>query len=479
MKSSTKKVLNIIFRIISLVSFLILILFCVYIYRLDMLPIKYLSLLYIIIGVIYALLFVFTIPKKIKIGFKIAATVFLIFFSTAFVFGIRYVDKTIDFLDRINQRLSQQEIYYVAVLDDSQVTKIGELSNKNVGIYRNNSYDKVVTKFNALVSSEVKDYESPLDLLEDLDSNEIDAVVINGTLMDLLDTDLAYLDLELKVIGELSVEVKNVDAVKYADVTSQSFNIFVAGGDSYGSIDRVMNTDVNMIISVNPKKHTILLTSIPRDYYVILPSYNAYDKLTHAGYYGIQESILTVENLLDIDINYYVKVNFSTIENLVDAIGGIDVYSDYTFTEDSSHNNYKYVKGLNHLNGAQALAFVRERHSFKDGDVQRVKNQQKVIEAVINKVSSSSTIINNYTKLLSSISDSFATNIESKSIKRLVKMQLKDMSGWSIESQNLVGHGGSSTTCYSLKGLNLYVMLQDEESVSDASNKIKSFMNVE
>ena len=220
-----------------------------------------------------------------------------------------------------------------------------------------------------------------------------------------------------------------------------------------------------------------MLTSIPRDYYVNLPGKgeNAYDKLTHAGYYGIGESVKTVEKLLDIEINYYVKVNFSTIEGVIDAIGGVDVYSDYNFTEDSSGNYYRYKKGKNHLNGAKALAFARERHAFKDGDVQRVKNQQKVLTAIIDKVTSSTALITNYTEILDSVKKNFATNMDTKSINRLVKMQINDMRGWSIESQNLVGTGASEKT-YTFPKMRLYVMKRNDESVKVAQNKIKEFI---
>ena len=167
------------------------------------------------------------------------------------------------------------------------------------------------------------------------------------------------------------------------------------------------------------------------------------------------------------------------IEKVVDAIGGIDVKSDFAFTEDSTWppKHYYYKKGINHLNGNQALAFARERLVFPDGDVQRVKNQQKVITAIVDKISSSATIINNYTKILDAISSSFATNLDTKSINRLVKMQLSDMRGWSIDSQNLVGYSATSKNCYSIPNWNLYVMKQNPESVKTASDKIKEFIN--
>ena len=295
----------------------------------------------------------------------------------------------------------------------------------------------------------------------------------------LLDTDLADMKLKLKEIYKVYVSIEKTDIVKVVDITKKPFNIYVAGGDAYGSIDNVTNTDVNMIITVDPINRKVLLTSIPRDYYVNLPSFgdDAYDKLTHAGYYGIEESAKAIENLLDIDINYYVKVNFSTIEGVIDAIEGVDVYSDYSFKADIYPDYFTFKKGMNHLSGKQALAFARERHSFKDGDVQRVKNQQKVLTAIIKKITSSTTLVTNFSQILDSVGNSFSTNMETKNINRFVKMQLNDMRGWSIESQNLIGTDLYTKETYTYPSLELYVMKQDKKSVDAAKEKIKGYLN--
>ena len=193
--------------------------------------------------------------------------------------------------------------------------------------------------------------------------------------------------------------------------------------------------------------------------------------------YGIEiveEAVEAIENLLDIDINYYVKVNFSTIEGVIDAIKGVDVYSDYSFNE-CAYGIYHFNKGMNHLNGKQALAFARERKSFSDGDIQRVKNQQKVLTAIIDKVTSSTTLVTNFSQILDSVGNSFSTNMETKSINRFIKMQLNDMRGWSIESQNLVGTDLYTYT-YTYPNLQLYVMKQDENSIAMSKNKINKYL---
>ena len=484
MKKIKKRfIANILFNTIALISTILAIVFCVYIYKLDMIPSKYLITAFIVIGVIYLILIAFTLPKKMKKTIKIVCCVFFIINALVFGYGIKYSDKTIEALDKISYDLSQKEDYEVKVLSKSNITDVNGLKNKKIGIFKNDSYEDVVKYLKKDVEVEIKDYEDPVKFFEDLSEGTIDAVIASDTVYGLLEEDLAYMKLELKTVHFVGVPIKgNVEeVVKVVDVTNTKFNIFIAGGDKTGSINKVMNTDVNMIVSVDPVNHKLLLTSIPRDYYVVLPSKgeNAYDKLTHAGYYGVQESIRAVENLLGIEINYYAKVNFTTIEKVVDAIGGIDVYSDYSFREDATWDHYYYKKGINHLDGKRALAFARERHAFSDGDVQRVKNQQHVIDAIIKKMTSSTTLMANYTDILDAVSANFATNLDRKSISRLVKAQLSDMRGWTSESQNLVGYSSSSKNCYSLKGWDLYVMKQNPDSVKKASEKILKFMSDE
>ena len=482
-KKSNKKskvISNIIFNVIALASTIMAVVFCVYLFKLDMLPSKYIRIVFIGLGVFYLILLAVTLPRHMKIGFKIAACIFFLVFGFGFAYGIRYVDKTISFVDKINDELKQKEEYQIKALSKSKLTK-ENIKGKKVGIFKNSNYDKIIKVINKNdFNFEIIDYEDPLKLFEDLEDGKIDLVVASDNVYDLLETDLSYMKLELDDVETLEVPIdeKTEEIVKVVDVTNTPFNIYIAGGDKYGSINKVMNTDVNMVASVDPVNHKILLTSIPRDYYVVLPSKgeNAYDKLTHAGYYGVGESVKAIEKLLDIDINYYAKVNFSTIVGIVDAIGGVDVYSDFNFCQHKS-KTMCYKKGWNHLTKDSVLPFARERKAFNDGDVQRVKNQQKVLEAVIKKITSSKTLISNYTNLLDTISKNFSTNIDTKSINRLVKMQISDMQGWTFESQNLVGISAMSTKCYSIPNMNLYVMKQDANSVNSASKKIKDFFD--
>ena len=467
------------FRAIAIISIIIFIVFGIMLYVLDMIPFKYLIIFYIVFGLLYLYLFITSFPKKIKNKFKISSCVFLILFGTIFGVGIKYLNDTMDFVGVISKDLFQKEVYYVMTLENSKYKDIKDLEGKSIGIYSSKNSTKASNELNKKIKNISKEYKNVVELFEDLQDNRIDAVLINESTKNLLDTDLADMKLKLNEIYKVYVSIEKTDIVKVVDITKKPFNIYVAGGDAYGSIDNVTNTDVNMIITVDPINRKVLLTSIPRDYYVNLPSFgdDAYDKLTHAGYYGIEESAKAIENLLDIDINYYVKVNFSTIEGVIDAIEGVDVYSDYSFKADIYPDYFTFKKGMNHLNGKQALAFARERHSFKDGDVQRVKNQQKVLTAIINKVTSSTTLVTNFSQILDSVGNSFSTNMETKNINRFVKMQLSDMRGWSIESQNLIGTDLYTKETYTYPSLELYVMKQDKESVDAAKEKIKGYLN--
>lgn len=464
------------FRTIAILSIIIFIVFGIMLYVLDMIPFKYLIIFYIVFGLLYLYLFITSFPKKIKNKFRISSCVFLILFGTIFGIGIKYLNDTMDFVGVISKDLFQKEVYYVMTLDDSKYKNIKDLDGKSIGIYSSKNGEEAIKLLDKKIKSTSKEYKNVVELFEDLQDNKIDAVLINESTKNLLDTDLADMKLKLKEIYKVYVSIEKTDIVKVVDITKKPFNIYVAGGDAYGSIDNVTNTDVNMIITVDPVNRKVLLTSIPRDYYVNLPSFgnDAYDKLTHAGYYGIEESVKAIENLLDIDINYYVKVNFSTIEGVIDAIKGVDVYSDYSFNE-CAYGIYHFNKGMNHLNGKQALAFARERKSFSDGDIQRVKNQQKVLTAIIDKVTSSTTLVTNFSQILDSVGNSFSTNMETKSINRFIKMQLNDMRGWSIESQNLVGTDLYTYT-YTYPNLQLYVMKQDENSIAMSKNKINKYL---
>lgn len=270
-------------------------------------------------------------------------------------------------------------------------------------------------------------------------------------------------------------------------VTEKPFNIYISGMDYRGDIDKTEGrSDVNMVVTVNPRTHRILLTSFPRDYEVELSNHNgATDKLTHTGMYGIKVGEDAVSQLTGVKMNYYVKVNFTTIQKFIDAIGGVTVNSDVDFTSevweggdsegDKVVSRHHFVKGENHLDGQLALSFARERHAFEDGDNQRIRNQQAVFQAILEKISSSTTLLNKYNKILGAVGDYMRTNMSEKEIQSIVKMQLDEMPSWYVEKYDVKGYDSYKTT-YSGGSQELYVMEHDEDSLATARANIKTVM---
>ncbi len=278
-------------------------------------------------------------------------------------------------------------------------------------------------------------------------------------------------------LGTLSflsdTSVKNENAV--GDIRRDPFNFIITGIDVDGTIDEEGRSDVNMLVSVNQKTHQILMTSIPRDYEIYMPDHdNAMDKLTHTGFYGVQSTIGAEEQLFDTTVNYYVKVNFTTVERFIDAVGGVDVVSEYEFTP-VKMKDWTVKEGLNHMNGKQALAFARERKAFLTGDNQRIKNQQLVFEALLKKAMSSRTMILSYNKVLSNLRDYFEMSFSSRETRNLVKFQLAKNPGWKIFKNTVVGGDGSLPT-YSTGGAYAYVMTQDATSIENAKTLINAVL---
>ncbi len=272
--------------------------------------------------------------------------------------------------------------------------------------------------------------------------------------------------------------LSNAEANK---ITKEPFVLYLSGVDTRGDLTEKARSDVNIIAAVNPVTKQVVLINTPRDYYVDLAGTNSKDKLTHAGLYGVQTSMDTLGNLYGVNVEHYIRINFAGFIDIVDALGGVDVYSDQAFTSVGSPGYYDpttFVEGWNHLDGKAALAFARERHAFKTGDVQRGINQMKVIDAMLNKIKSPALLMG-FTKILDAVADSFVTSLSTNQISALVRMQLSDFAEWNIERYTVTGTSGSSTKCYSAKGQKLYVMKPDEASVAKAKEMIATVLGGE
>ena len=264
-------------------------------------------------------------------------------------------------------------------------------------------------------------------------------------------------------------------------ITKEPFVVYLSGVDNRGELTEKARSDVNILAVVNPTTKQVALINTPRDYYVDLAGTDSKDKLTHAGLYGVETSMATLGNLYGVNVEHYIRINFAGFISIIDAVGGVDVYSDQAFTSVGSPGYYDpttFAEGWNHLDGKSALAFARERHAFASGDIQRGINQMKVIDAMANKLKSP-TVLMSFSKLMDAVSDCFVTSLSQEQISALVRMQLSDLANWDIQSYSVTGSSGKSSQCYSAKGQSLYVMKPDESSVAQAKELIASVLGGE
>ena len=411
-KSGNKKVLS--FKKYLVILLVILsFLFAVLIYFINVLPMEYFGVfvaVVVIIDLIVSLLLLSNGKVKNLIG-----GLFSLLLIVAIVFGINYSLNTMDFFKQFGFNEYKSENYNIIVLKTSNYKKISDLKNKVIGHLDKSKYEgleKAIDKLNKNISFKSKSLNDSSELLTSLEEKSIDAIILEDAQLEILKEANDDLYNSIRKLDAIKVEIKNEDIGKSVDVTNKPFNVYISGIDTYGSINKVSRSDVNILMSVNPIKKEILLTNIPRDYYVKLHTFKEYDKLTHAGIYGVNESIKTIEDLLDTKINYYIKVNFTSLVDIVDALDGITVNSNYNFV---SKDGYSYVKGANVLDGKKALSFARERKSFKEGDRVRGENQQLVLTSLINKAMSPK-IITNYVDILKALKGKFVTNINDDEI---------------------------------------------------------------
>lgn len=472
-KRTKSQKLPIFFLIMSLIFIIITGVFITSIIKMNLLPGKYV-LIFSLVELIITVLIICGLAKKHKTyKLNIFSLILAIIFSVIYIFAINYANATNKFLGNMFRDIIETEDYYVVTQKNSQYNKISELKNKNIDLFQieDDVEQEIKNKSNASLNKK----DSMQDVGNSLMDGRCDAIAVSSSQYNMLDELIENFKADTKIIYTATHKIEKTEDIEDSsseyNVANKVFNIYISGIDTSGNISNVARSDANIIATVNLSKHEILLTSIPRDYYVTLHSKKAKDKLTHSGIYGINETVTTVEDLLDIDINYYVRVNFTTVIKLVDILDGVDVNSEYSF----STGSYSFRKGMNHLDGDAALAFSRERYAFIDGDNQRVKNQQKVIEAIVNKVTGSTTILTKYTSILNGLNGCFQTNISQDEISTIVKDQLNSMPSWTIKNNALVGTGSYSST-YSMGSQELYVMIPNQTSVKQATTMINDVL---
>ena len=457
--------------LITIISLLLSSYLIIELKNINILPNKYLLIISTILLLLNTIGIITLLLKNKWI--KIITTIIYIIILLLNIIGLYYINNTKNFFKNgFNNNNLEIKKYNVLVLKTSKYQKIEDL--ENIG-YLNNVIESKIY-LNQIDIKEKIEYKAIYPLYEDLINKKIQSIILDESYIDLLETDYKDILENTRLIYSFDItkEIKNKEQTKEL----KPINIYISGSDSRsGLIEASSRTDVNMIMTINLKERKMLLTSIPRDYYVKLHGTSGYkDKLTHSGIYGIEMSKHTLEDLFNIKIDYTIKVGFQSVINIVDLIGGIDIYSDSTFTTHCKDGGAEqtYIKeGLNHLTGPQALSYARERYAYIEGDNHRIQNQQQVLEAIITSSFKSKNAVKQYKEFLESFKNLYRTDIPDSLIKKYIKNQLEDNKPWTIEKQVVTGTGDSNIT-YSMPGRYLYVMIPNNKSVEKATNNINN-----
>lgn len=437
---------------------------------LGMLPMKYITLAGLVLLCLW-LVCVLTQVNRKKSG--ILGKVYGIFMIAGLSVGVFYIAKTTNLIGQISGNAFKTEKVVVAVLDSDPAEKLEDAAEYQFGIQFDKGADTMESAL-ATISEELGQdvetiqYDNLKEQAEALYSGEVQAIVYNTAYSNVIESELEEYGEKARVIYSTQAKVSlNVSQGTDDSLTTKPFTMYISGLDVYeDTVDQGQRSDVNIIAVVNPKTHQILLVTTPRDYYVTIPgvSEGMYDKLTHAGSYGIDTSMATLGELYETEINYYAQLNFTALIEIVDILGGLDVESEYAFTtsEDSGYV-MDVQKGKNHFNGVQALAFARERQNVEGGDLQRGKDQQAVITAMIKKMLSP-TMLLKANSILETVGRNVETNVSQEQINALIRYQLSKNPQWSILSLSAEGETGEDA-CYSAGGEILSVVYQDEESI--------------
>lgn len=443
--------------------------------KMNILPVKYL----VIFGVIIVVFNVVAFLATRNPGFGIGMLVLSIFLTAVLVFitfTVNKVDRTIqNVVDNGNENVTEMVI---VVLNDCKVEDLTDLNQYAVGYIMDSDSEatgKVLDDIRTNAGGvRFDEFDDKFKMIDALYARTINAIVINKAYIAMIDEIEGYETFSKDVKVIYSADIKNyINIVPEHETSLDAFIVYFSGIDTFGWVGTRSRSDVNILAVVNTKTRHIQLINTPRDMAVTLPiGKGVGDKLTHAGLYGVECSMGALKTFYGgINIDFYVKMNFSGFEEIIDNLGGIDVESRFDFTVEPIKH---YTVGMNHLTGIEALAFARERYAFPAGDYERGRNQMAVIKAMINKITSAD-MLYNYSSVLDSISDAFQTNMSAEDIYSLVRMQLADDREWVIEDYTVTGIGTMGIT-YSMPGVSINITEPNMATVEEAKNKIKQVL---
>lgn len=454
--------------------------------KINVLPTKLLfliTIIFVLLDAIFALLLCYYTRAVVSKIICVVITLVLIFGSCL---GGYYISKTGSLLTNItNVTKHAKNTVSVVVKQSSDIKNKSQLNGLSVGTLRTigtQGSSKALTELSkdGIVMNQ-SEYDSLSTMLEAFYNGEVDSIIINeSSRSQILDMEsYADFDNNTRVVYQTSYKVENTDkANAVSDITSKPFNVLISGSDTRGGFDENGRSDVIMVATINPKTSTILLTSVPRDFYVTTACdaadgcmQGALDKITHTGIHGTNTTKRTVEQLLGIEINYTFKVGFDTVTDLVDALGGVDVYIEPGYAVTNQY--FSVHEGVNHLNGHDALEYARERYAYTEGDRQRTKNQQQVLMGIVNEATKPS-VITKYASIMDAMANTFSTTMSNEEISDLIKYQINNNPKWKME-QYMVDGTGDTLMCAEL-GDAASVMVPDQSTVKLAKDKINAVL---
>lgn len=479
-KIRTAKFLRYFGIIMASIEIIAAIVFIGFLFWSSLIPLKYEIVAIIVMLLLSALTMYLQFTKVHWVG-KVLACILTI----VLILGDVYIAQAKSAISSISGSDTKTDVISVYVLKEDSADTIEDARDYKFGYHETLDQDNTqntISKINESLGTDIKTetYTDLVEMVDALYNKDVDAIILNESYVSSLDE--AYPDFaeETKIIDQSSYQTLLKPRIDKNTLTD-CFTIYLSGNDETGTLNKMGRSDVNILIVVNPKTKQILLINTPRDYYVkvnSLTSGTGKDKLTHAGQFGVDASMETLSSLYDDwDIDYFVRVNFTGVEGIVDALGGVTVNSDISFTTspDTSEEEYTFVEGSNKLNGKKALAYCRERQSVAGGDNQRGKDQMAVISAIIDKVASPS-ILYNYSSVLDSVSSLFQTNLDDEDIASMVKLTMDDPTGWNVQNYAVTGTN-SNASSYFFGYSSMYVMEPDKKSVETAvelMNKVKN-----
>lgn len=459
--------------ILALFSLITVILFFVYLNRLELLPTRLVLIIGIVLLVLEGVAVIGSLTKSK--GFNITSMVISVIMIIVSLLGLFAANTAYNSLAKVTGATGTETSMVVAVRADDPASVLLETQGYTYGTQSAVDQEQQTEAMSQISQKLTNDlnvvsFDTLINEANGLLNGQVQAIVYNEGFTDLFDDAIENYSDRVKIIDRFTITQQTTTAQKKND---DSFLLYISGIDTAGSINTTSRSDVNILMAVNEKTHKITMVTTPRDYYVIIPgiSGETRDKLTHAGIYGINASIATLNNLYGVDIDYYARVNFTTLVSLVDALGGIDVEVDTTF----SSGGYTFTAGTMHMDGDMALVFSRERYSLSGGDNDRGINQERVLTAILNKAMSPA-VLPAANQIISDLSDLFQTNMSQEELAKLISEQLDSGANWTIDTYAVTGTGDNQTT-YSMPDYTAYVMQPDAASVQVAAQALQATLN--